>query len=132
MATVVKANYKVRPGDDVQIVMDYPRREIEIIPEDIPLNIVYEDDELMVINKPAGLVVHPGHGNYTRVLLVNGLAHYFKHLPLFNSQDPRPGLVHRIDKDTSGLLVIAKTEHAKTKLGLCSFLKKQPSGNTRL
>ena len=119
---VVKSNYKVRPGDEVQIVMDYPRREIEIIPEDIPLNIVYEDNELMVINKPAGLVVHPGHGNYTGTL-VNGLAHYFKDLPLFNSQDPRPGLVHRIDKDTSGLLVIAKTEHAKTKLGLQFFEK---------
>ncbi len=120
--SAVKANYKVRPGDDIQIVMDYPRREIEIIPEDIPLNIVYEDDELMVINKPAGLVVHPGHGNYTGTL-VNGLANYFKDLPLFNSQDPRPGLVHRIDKDTSGLLVIAKTEHAKTKLGLQFFEK---------
>jgi 23S rRNA pseudouridine1911/1915/1917 synthase len=102
--------------------MDYPRRELKIIPEDIPLNIVYEDDQLIVINKPAGLVVHPGHGNYTGTL-VNALAWYFKDLPLFNSEDPRPGLVHRIDKDTSGLLVVAKTELAKTKLGMQFFDK---------
>jgi 23S rRNA pseudouridine1911/1915/1917 synthase len=102
--------------------MDYPRRELKIIPEEIPLNIVYEDDQLIVINKPAGLVVHPGHGNYTGTL-VNALAWYFKDLPLFNSEDPRPGLVHRIDKDTSGLLVVAKTELAKTKLGMQFFDK---------
>lgn len=119
---VVKANYKVKPDDDIQIVMDYPRREIEIIPENIPLNIVYEDNELMVINKPAGLVVHPGHGNYSGTL-VNALTYYFKDLPLFNAQDPRPGLVHRIDKDTSGLLVVAKTELAKSKLALQFFEK---------
>jgi len=118
----VKSNYKVKPNDDIQIVMDYPRHELKILPEDIPLNIVYEDDQLVVINKPPGLVVHPGHGNYTGTL-VNALAYYFKDLPLFNSEDPRPGLVHRIDKDTSGLLVVAKTELAKNKLALQFFEK---------
>ena len=118
----VKSNYKVKPNDDIQIVMDYPRHELKIIPEDIPLNIVYEDDHLVVINKPPGLVVHPGHGNYSGTL-VNALAWYFKDLPLFNSEDPRPGLVHRIDKDTSGLLVVAKTEKAKNKLALQFFEK---------
>lgn len=118
----VKSNYKVKPNDDIQIVMDYPRHELKIIPEDIPLNIVYEDEHLVVINKPPGLVVHPGHGNYTGTL-VNALAYYFKDLPLFNSEDPRPGLVHRIDKDTSGLLVVAKTEQAKIKLARQFFNK---------
>ena len=118
----VKSNYKVKPGDEISIVMDYPRRELKIIPEEIPLNIVYEDDQLIVINKQPGLVVHPGHGNYTGTL-VNGLAHYFKDLPLFNSSDPRPGLVHRIDKNTSGLMVIAKTELAKNKLSMQFFEK---------
>ena len=101
----VKSNYKVKPFDEIVIMMDYPRRELKIIAEDIPLNIVYEDDQLMIINKPPGLVVHPGHGNYTGTL-VNALAFYFKDLPLFNKEDPRPGLVHRIDKDTSGLIVV--------------------------
>ncbi len=118
----VKPNYKVKPGDEIVIMMDYPRRELKIIAEDIPLNIVYEDDQLMVINKPPGLVVHPGHGNYSGTL-VNALAFYFKGLPLFNSEDPRPGLVHRIDKDTSGLIVVAKTELAKSKLALQFFEK---------
>ena len=118
----VKSNYKVKPGDEISIVMDFPRREIQIIPEEIPLDIVYEDDELIVINKQPGLVVHPGHGNYSGTL-VNGLAWYFKDLPLFNSSDPRPGLVHRIDKNTSGLMVVAKTELAKTKLSLQFFEK---------
>ncbi|MCK3684654.1 RluA family pseudouridine synthase [Maribellus sp. YY47] len=118
----VKSNYKVKPNDEIQIVMDYPRRELKIIPEDIPLDIVYEDDQLIVINKPPGLVVHPGHGNYSGTL-VNALAYYFKDLPLFNSEDPRPGLVHRIDKDTSGLLVVAKTEHAKIHLARQFFDK---------
>ena len=118
----VKSNYKVKPGDEISIVMDYPRRELKIIPEEMPLNIVYEDDQLLVINKPAGLVVHPGHGNYTGTM-VNGLAWYLNDLPLFNGNDPRPGLVHRIDKNTSGLLVVAKTELAKTKLGLQFFEK---------
>ncbi len=118
----VKPNYKVKPNDEIVIVMDYPRRELKIIAEDIPLNIVYEDDQLLVINKPPGLVVHPGHGNYSGTL-VNALAYYFKDLPLFNSEDPRPGLVHRIDKDTSGLMVVAKTELAKNKLALQFFNK---------
>ncbi|MGD9928638.1 MAG: RluA family pseudouridine synthase [Mangrovibacterium sp.] len=118
----VKSNYKVKPGDEVAIVMDFPRRELQIIPEDIPLDIVYEDDQLIVINKPAGLVVHPGHGNYSGTL-VNALAWYYKDLPLFKSSDPRPGLVHRIDKNTSGLMVVAKTELAKTKLSLQFFEK---------
>lgn len=118
----VKSSYKVKPHDDIQIVLDYPKRELKIIPENIPLDIVYEDDQLIVINKPPGLVVHPGHGNYSGTL-VNALAWYFKDLPLFNSADPRPGLIHRIDKDTSGLLVVAKTELAKTKLSLQFFEK---------
>src|SRR5690554_3448112 len=118
----VKANYKVKPNDEIRIVMDFPRRELKIIPEEIPLNIVYEDDQLMVLNKPAGLVVHPGHGNYSGTL-VNALAWYFKDLPLFNSEDPRPGLVHRIDKDTSGLMVVAKTEKAKVNLALQFYEK---------
>jgi len=118
----VKSSYKVKPGDEISIVMDYPRRELKIIAEDIPLNIVYEDDSLIVINKPPGLVVHPGHGNYTGTL-VNALAWHFKELPLFNSDDPRPGLIHRIDKNTSGLLVVAKTTEAKVKLSLQFFEK---------
>lgn len=118
----VKSNYKVKPYDVVTIVMDRPRRELEIIPEDIPLNIVYEDDDLMVINKPPGLVVHPGHGNYTGTL-VNAIAWYLKDSHNFDAQDPRLGLVHRIDKDTSGLLVIAKNPDAKTHLGWQFFNK---------
>lgn len=118
----VKSNYRVKPGDDIRIVMDRPRYENEIIPEDIPLNIVYEDDELLVVNKPAGLVVHPGHGNYSGTL-VNALAYHFKDNPNYDVSDPRMGLVHRIDKDTSGLLVIAKTPRAKTHLGLQFFNK---------
>ena len=118
----VKSSYKVKPGDEISIVMDYPRRELKIIPENIPLSIVYEDDDLLVINKPAGMVVHPGHGNYSGTL-VNALAYHFKALPLFNSNDPRPGLVHRIDKNTSGLLVVAKTIEAKVSLSLQFFEK---------
>jgi len=118
----VKSSYKVKPGDEISIVMDYPRRELKIIPEDIPLNIVYEDDSVIIINKHAGLVVHPGHGNYSGTL-VNALAYHFRELPLFNSDDPRPGLIHRIDKNTSGLLVIAKTTEAKVKLSLQFFEK---------
>lgn len=111
----VKASYKIKPLDEVSIVMAYPRRELEIIAEDIPLDVVYEDDDLMVINKEAGLVVHPGHGNYSGTL-VNALTYYLKDLPLFQSGDMRAGLVHRIDKNTSGLLVIAKTEQAHARL----------------
>ena len=118
----VKRNYKVKPNDIITIVLSYPPREIEIIPEDIPLNIVFEDDAFLIVNKNPGMVVHPSYGHYSGTL-VNALAHHLKDLPLFNSKDPRPGLVHRIDKDTSGILVIAKTEEAKTKLGLQFFNK---------
>jgi 23S rRNA pseudouridine1911/1915/1917 synthase len=118
----VKSNYKVKPLDVITVVMATPRRELEIIPEDIALNIVYEDNDLMVVNKPPGLVVHPGHGNYTGTL-VNGLAFHFKDNPNFNASDPRLGLVHRIDKDTSGLVVIAKTPEAKTLLSAQFFNK---------
>lgn len=112
----VKANYKVKPGDEVRVVLDRPPYENEIIPQDIPLDIVYEDDDLMVINKPAGLVVHPGQGNWTGTML-NALAYYFRDDDRFDVADPRVGLVHRIDKDTSGLLVVAKSPDAKTSLG---------------
>ncbi len=118
----VKSNYRVKPLDDISIVMDRPRYELEIIPEDIPLDIVYEDDTVLVVNKPAGLVVHPGHGNYSGTL-VNALAHHFKDNPDYDVNDPRLGLVHRIDKDTSGLLVVAKTPDAKTDLGRQFFNK---------
>ena len=118
----VKSSYKVKPGDIVSIVMDRPRYELEIIPEDIPLDIIYEDEDVLVVNKPAGLVVHPGHGNYSGTL-VNALAWHFRNNPDYDVSDPRLGLVHRIDKDTSGLLVIAKTPEAKTDLGLQFFRK---------
>jgi 23S rRNA pseudouridine1911/1915/1917 synthase len=111
----VKSNYKVKPGDVITIVMAYPPRELEIIPEDIPLNIVYEDDDVVVVNKTAGMVVHPGHGNYTGTL-INALAYRFKDLPLYQAGELRPGLVHRLDKDTSGILVVAKTEFALNRL----------------
>lgn len=120
--TAVKSNYRVKPGDLVQVVMDRPRYESEIIPEDIPLEIVYEDEAVLVVNKPAGMVVHPGHGNYSGTL-VNALAYHFKDLPDYDPADPRMGLVHRIDKDTSGLLVVAKTPDAKTNLGKQFFNK---------
>lgn len=109
----VKSNHKVKALDVVRVLMEEPPFENKIIPENIPLDIVYEDDTLLVINKAPGLVVHPGHGNYTGTL-VNALAYHFENLPLNSSE--RPGLVHRIDKDTSGLLVIAKTEWAMADL----------------
>lgn len=118
----VKSNYKIKPQDILTVMMDRPRYENDIIPEDIPLNIVYEDNDLMVINKPAGLVVHPGCGNYHSTL-VNAIAWHLKDNPLYNPNDPQVGLVHRIDKDTSGLLVVAKTPNAKTHLGLQFFNK---------
>ncbi len=111
----VKSNYKVKPQEVISVVMDHPKRELEIIAQDIPLEVVYEDEELIVVNKPAGMVVHPGYGNYTDTL-VNALAYHFKDLDMFSTNDPRPGLVHRIDKNTTGLLVIAKTEFAKMHL----------------
>ncbi|OYU79075.1 MAG: RNA pseudouridine synthase [Flavobacterium sp. BFFFF1] len=109
----VKSNYKVKPLDVVTIMLSHPPFENRVDPENIPLDIVYEDDALLLINKPPGLVVHPGHGNYTGTL-VNALAYHFESLPMNSSN--RPGLVHRIDKDTSGLLVIAKTESALSHL----------------
>lgn len=109
----VKSNYKVKAFDVVRVLLSHPPFENQIIPENIPLDIVYEDDQLLVVNKPAGLVVHPGYGNYTGTL-VNALAYHFDNLPMNSSE--RPGLVHRIDKDTSGLLVVAKTEFAMTYL----------------
>jgi 23S rRNA pseudouridine1911/1915/1917 synthase len=111
----VRPSYKVKPGDIVQIVLPTPPREIELIPENIPVNIVYEDDDVVVVNKEPGMVVHPAYGNYTGTL-VNALMWHFKDLPLFQTGELRPGLVHRIDKDTSGILVIAKNELALNKL----------------
>ncbi|MDP4208484.1 MAG: RluA family pseudouridine synthase [Bacteroidota bacterium] len=111
----VKSNYKVKPLDVVTVVMPHPRREIELIPQDIPINIIYEDDDLLMVNKNPGMVVHPGYGNYTGTL-VNALAFHLKDNPLFAAGDMRPGLVHRIDKDTSGILVVAKNELAMNKL----------------
>ena len=111
---VVKSNYKVKAGDVVTVEYTYPQKEFELIPEDIPLNIVYEDDDLLIVNKDAGMVVHPGFGNYSGTL-VNALAFHFKNLPNMG-EDDRPGLVHRIDKNTSGILVIAKTENSMTVL----------------
>lgn len=107
----VKPNYKVKPHDLITIMMAYPRREIELIPQDLPLDIIYEDEQVIVVNKEPGMVVHPGYGNYTGTL-VNALAWHMKDAPLFKEGGIRPGLVHRIDKFTSGLLVIAKTEPA--------------------
>lgn len=119
----VKQNYKVKPGDVVALVLPYPVREFELIPENIPLEILHEDDSLLVVNKNAGMVVHPGHGNHSGTL-VNALIYHFEHLPELPSDfSGRPGLVHRIDKNTSGLLVIAKTELALTRLAKQFFEK---------
>lgn len=112
----VKSNYKVKPLDRVSIRLERPPMTLEITPQEMPLEIVYEDDWLLVVNKPAGLVVHPGHGNWDGTLL-NGLAWYMRNNPDFDVNDPAIGLVHRIDKDTSGLLVIAKTAEVKSALG---------------
>tara|TARA_B100000795_G_C22801619_1_gene442241 strand:+ start:1531 stop:2556 length:1026 start_codon:yes stop_codon:yes gene_type:complete len=111
----VKSNYKVQPGDNVQIVLEHPPREIELIPQDIPIEILYEDDDLILVNKPAGLVVHPGYGNYSGTL-VNALVFHFENLPNQSELGNRPGLVHRIDKNTSGILVVAKKESSMTHL----------------
>ena len=102
-----KASYKVKPLDRITMVMPYPKREVEIVPEAIPLDIVYEDDDLLIVNKPAGMVVHPGCGNYSGTL-VNALAYHLRHLQMFSGGRMRAGLVHRIDKNTSGLIVLAK------------------------
>jgi 23S rRNA pseudouridine1911/1915/1917 synthase len=111
----VKSNYKVKPGDDISIVMTYPPRDVEIYPEKIPLDIVYEDHDLMVINKQAGLVVHPGYANYTGTLL-NGLKYYFTETGQTNVENGFGYLVHRIDKDTTGLLLVTKNELTQSKL----------------
>lgn len=118
--TPVKSNYKVKPFDKIRVLLEHPPYEYLLTPEDIPLDIVYEDDQLLVVNKPAGMVVHPGHGNYSGTL-INALVYHFENLP--NNSSERPGLVHRIDKDTSGLLVIAKTEKAMTHLSKQFFNK---------
>ena len=118
----VKRNYRVRPGDVVTLMLDRPRHDTSIEAENIPLDVVYEDSQLMVVNKPAGLVVHPGVGNFTGTL-VNALAWHLRDVEGYDPNDPEVGLVHRIDKDTSGLLVVAKTPDAKTKLGLQFFNK---------
>lgn len=114
----VKQNYRVKPGDEISVLLAHPPRENTIIPQDIPINIVYEDNDLVVVDKDPGMVVHPGFGNWDGTL-VNALAYHFSKDPNYNSDLDRVGLVHRIDKDTSGLLVIAKTEYA------LSFLAKQ-------
>ncbi|MDP9957923.1 23S rRNA pseudouridine1911/1915/1917 synthase [Epilithonimonas hungarica] len=116
--TVVKQNYRVKPGDEISVLLAHPPRTNVIIPQDIPINIVYEDADLIVVDKDAGMVVHPGFGNWDGTL-VNALAFHFAKDPNYNSDLDRVGLVHRIDKDTSGLLVIAKTEYA------LSYLAKQ-------
>lgn len=113
--TAVKPSYKVKPGDVIQILLPVPPRDIDLIPEDIPLNILYEDDDVIVINKEAGMVVHPAYGNYTGTL-VNALMWHFKDLTLFSTGELRPGLVHRLDKNTSGILVAAKNEIAQNRL----------------
>lgn len=111
----IKTNYRVRPGDIITIAMPEPPRDTDVKPENIPLNIVYEDESLLVVNKPAGMVVHPAYNNWSGTL-VNALTYHFQNLPSMANNEGRPGLVHRIDKDTSGLLVIAKTETAMTSL----------------
>jgi len=111
----VKSNYRVKPGDQIRIVLPNPPREIELIPEDIPVDIVYEDDDLVVVNKKPGMVVHPAYGNY-KGTLVNALMWHLRDLPMFQSGEQRPGLVHRLDKDTSGILVVAKNEYSLNRL----------------
>jgi len=120
---VTKASYKVKPFDVVTLSLPHPPRDTEIIPENIPLDIIYEDDVLLLVNKPTGMVVHPAFGNWSGTL-INALVYHFQNLPTGRNGEGRPGLVHRIDKDTSGLLVIAKTEFAMT------FLAKQFSDHT--
>lgn len=118
----VKSNYRVKPFDVITINLEYPPSEFEIFPQDIPINIVYEDDDILLVNKQPGLVVHPGFGNFDGTLL-NAVAWHLKDHPEYDMNDASIGLVHRIDKDTSGLLLIAKTPHAKTNLGRQFFEK---------
>lgn len=117
---VVKANYKVKANDEVRVVLAHPPHENLLVAEDLPINIIYEDNDVIIVNKEAGMVVHPGHGNYSGTL-VNGLIHHVENLP--KNSNERPGLVHRIDKDTSGLLVVAKNEEALTYLAKQFFDK---------
>lgn len=112
---VIKASYKVKPLDVISVVLPHPPRDTEVYPENLPINIVYEDDDVLVVNKEAGMVVHPGYNNYTGTL-VNALVYHFQQLPTMPGNDGRPGLVHRIDKDTSGLLLISKNERSMTYL----------------
>lgn len=118
--SIVKQNYKVKADDEVKVMFEHPPHEFLLVPEDIPIDIVYEDDVLLVVNKPAGMVVHPGHGNYSGTL-INALIYHIDNLP--TNSNERPGLVHRIDKDTSGLLLVAKTEEAMTHLSKQFFDK---------
>lgn len=118
----VKSNYKVHPNDVITLMLDRPKHDSTIHAEDIPLDIVYEDDDVLVVNKPAGMVVHPGAGNFSGTL-INAVAWHLRNLKTFDANDPAVGLVHRIDKDTSGLLVVAKTADAKTSLGKQFFHK---------
>ena len=112
---IIKSNYKVRPSDEIKVYLPEPPRDTEVVAENIPINIVYEDEDLLIVNKPAGMVVHPAFNNWNGTL-VNALVYHFQQLPTMKDNEGRPGLVHRIDKDTSGLLVIAKNEHAMTHL----------------
>ncbi len=112
---IIKASYKVKPNDVITVVLPHPPRDTEVYPENIPLDFVYEDDDLLVVNKVAGMVVHPGFNNYTGTL-VNALVYHFQQLPQLPGNEGRPGLVHRIDKDTSGLLLISKNERSLTYL----------------
>src|ERR1700761_1875602 len=109
----IKSSYRVNPLDLISVVLPHPPRDTEVYPEDIPINIVYEDDDVLVVNKEPGMVVHPGYNNYTGTL-VNALVYHFQQLPILPGNDGRPGLVHRIDKDTSGLLLISKNERSMT------------------
>jgi len=121
--TIVKSNYKVKPHDVVRVVLAHPPHENLLVAEDIPLDILFEDDQVMVVNKPAGMVVHPGHGNYSGTL-VNGLIHHIENLP--TNSNERPGLVHRIDKDTSGLLVLQK-QNLQWHICRNNFMTEQPN-----
>ena len=125
--TEVKPSYRVKPGDVISIILPHPPRKWELVPENIPLDIVHEDEDVIVVNKEAGMVVHPGVGNYTGTL-VHALMYHLRDNPLFESGEERPGLVHRIDKNTSGLLVIAKNELALNKLA--SQFYRKTSGRT--
>ena len=114
----VKSNYRVKPGDVIQLFLTTPPQSIEIVPQDIPIDVVYEDDDVIVVNKPSSMVVHPGYGNYSGTLL-NALAFHFQNQKNKEGETPKPLLVHRIDKDTTGLLLVAKNEYSQT------FLAKQ-------